>query len=341
MSLTGPADLSPMRIVIHGQQAFGKAVLERLMGGDDEVAAVFCPPDAEGRPIDPLKEHALAHGLPVHQLASWKTEAAAELLARQKADLCLMAYVTQIVPKRCLDIPVKGSIQYHPSLLPRHRGPSSINWAVIAGETRTGLTIFWPDDGLDTGPILLQKEVAIGPEDTVGSLYFDHLFPLGVDAMMEALEMVRDGTAPRIPQDESQASYESWCRAGDAEVDWTQPAAQVHDLIRGTDPQPGAWTTFGGAKFNLFGSRRAAAAGRPGEVVAVTEAGITVATGHGGVTVGRVRPEGTRAKIAAPAYAAEVGLAPGTVLGAAEAAQPGARSAGAAQVRRDPGPAGP
>lgn len=327
-----------MRIVIHGQQAFGKAVLERLMGGVDEVAAVFCPPDIEGRPVDPLKAYALEQGLAVHQLKSWKTEEAPELLASIEADLCIMAYVTQIVPRRCLDLPVMGSIQYHPSLLPRHRGPSSINWAVIAGETRTGLTIFWPDDGLDTGPILLQKEVPIDPDDTVGSLYFDHLFPLGVEAMVEAVEMVRDGTAPRIPQNEAEATYEGWCRAGDAEVDWSQTAERVHDLVRGTDPQPGAWTTLDGARLNLFGSRKVAATGQPGEVMAIDEGGLTVATGLGGVSIKRVRAEGTREKVAAAQYAAETGLRPGAILGEADMAAPGASSVGAAEVRRDPGP---
>ena len=330
-----------MRIVVHGQQAFGKAVLDRLLEAQDEVAAVFCPPDVEGRPIDPLKERALQAGLPVHQLTSWKTDEAADLLAAQKADLCLMAYVIQIVPSRCLDLPVKGSIQYHPSLLPRHRGPSSINWPVIAGETRTGLTIFWPDDGLDTGPILLQKEVRIGPDDTVGSLYFDHLFPMGVDAMMEAVELVRAGTAPRITQDEANATYEGWCRAEHAEVDWTQSAGRVHDLIRGTDPQPGAWTTIDGARLNLYGSRRVSANGGPGEVVEITDTSMTVATGLGGISIARVRPEGSRAKISPQDWAGQGGIAPGTVLGAVAESRQGASSVGAAQVagpRDRPGP---
>jgi methionyl-tRNA formyltransferase len=321
-----------MRIVIHGQQAFGKAVLDRLLEGTDDIAAIFCPPDAEGRPLDPLKERALEAGLPVHQLSSWKTDSAAELLAAQEADLCLMAYVTQIVPSRCLDLPAKGSIQYHPSLLPRHRGPSSINWPIIAGETRTGLSIFWPDDGLDTGPILLQKEVAIGPDDTVGSLYFDHLFPMGVDAMIEAVELVRAGNAPRIAQNEADATYEGWCRAEDAKVD---------DLIRGTDPQPGAWTTIGGARLNLYGSRRVSATGRPGEVIEITDSGMTVATGLGGVSIARVRAEGNRAKVSPQEWADQAGLKAGAVLDDLAGAQTGASTVGAAQVVRSkdrPGP---
>ena len=158
-----PAEGRLMRLVVHGQQAFGKAVLERLLEREENVVGVFCAPDREGRPTDPLKELALERGLPVHQPASWKTDEALALMRSFEADLCVMAYVTLLVPQRVLDAPKLGTIQYHPSLLPRHRGPSSINWPIIQGETRTGLTIFWPDEGLDEGPILLQKEVAIGP----------------------------------------------------------------------------------------------------------------------------------------------------------------------------------
>lgn len=304
-----------MRIVIHGQQAFGKAVAERLLSGADDVVGVFCPPDIEDRPVDPLKALALEEGLALHQLESWKTDAAADLLASLAADLCVMAYVTQLVPQNCLDIPALGTIQYHPSLLPRHRGPNSINWSIIAGETKTGLTVFWPDQGLDTGPILLQKEVEIGPDDTVGSIYFDHLFPLGVAALMEAVELVRSGSAPRITQIEAEASYESWCRAADAEIDWAAPAEKIHCLIRGTDPQPGAWTTMGSDRLNLFGSLRAEGAGAPGEILAVADSGITIAAGEGAITVIRVRPPGQRAKIAAGEYAKARGLGAGSRLG--------------------------
>ena len=154
-------------------------MLERLLERGEDVVGVFCAPDREGRPTDPLKEVALERGLPVHQPTSWKTDEALALMRSFEPDLCVMAYVTLLVPQRVLDAPKLGTIQYHPSLLPKHRGPSSINWPIIQGESRTGITIFWPDEALDEGPILLQKEVAIGPHDTLGSLYFDQLFPLG------------------------------------------------------------------------------------------------------------------------------------------------------------------
>lgn len=304
-----------MRILIHGQQAFGKAVLERLLAGPDEIVGVFCAPDREGRPLDPLKEAALERGLPVHQPGSWKDDALLDLVQSFRSDLCVMAYVTLLVPRRVLDAPRFGTIQYHPSLLPLHRGPSSINWARIHGDHETGLTIFWPDEGLDEGPILLQKEVEVAPDDTVGSLYFDKLFPMGVEAVAEAVELVRAGTAPRIEQDESRATYEGWCREADAEVDWSKSAPEVHRLICGTDPQPGAWTAFGGNKLKLYGSRMGAGEGAPGEVLAVSDDGLAVAAGSASVTVRRVRAHDSRSKVAAGEYAAAVGLRPGQRLG--------------------------
>ena len=304
-----------MRIVVHGQQAFGKSVLERLLERGENVVGVFCAPDREGRPTDPLKELALERGLPLHQPTSWKTKEALELMRSFDPDLCVMAYVTLLVPQPVLDAPKRGTIQYHPSLLPRHRGPSSINWPIIQGETRTGITIFWPDEALDEGPILLQKEVPIGPHDTLGSLYFDHLFPMGVDGVAEAVDLVRDGKAPRIAQDESQATYESWCRKADAEIDWKKPAAEVYNLIRGTDPQPGAWTVIGGDEVQIYDSAPGDRSGAPGAVVAVTDHGFEIAAQSGSIVVKRVRPKGGK-KIDAGEFAKGAGLSEGMRLGA-------------------------
>ena len=183
-----------MRIVIHGQQAFGKAVLEALIKRKEDIVGVYCAPDKKG--VDPLKEFAQAQGLTVHQPKSWKDPATWEQLKSLDADLCVMAYVTLFVPSQALNMPRLGTIQYHPSLLPMHRGPSSINWPIIQGSKKTGLTIFWPDDGLDEGPILLQKAVDIGPDDTLGTIYFNKLFPMGVEAMLEAVDLVKAGKAP-------------------------------------------------------------------------------------------------------------------------------------------------
>jgi methionyl-tRNA formyltransferase len=310
-----------MRIVVHGQQAFGKSVLEALLERGENVVGVYCAPEPAqgGGRVDPLKEAAVARGLPVYQPRSFrKGPEVREEFARLGADLCVMAYVTLIVPEEILNLPARGTIQYHPSLLPRHRGPSSINWPIIMGETRTGLTIFWPDNGLDTGPILLQREVEIRDTDTLGSLYFDRLYPMGVAALLEAVDLVRAGTAPKIVQDEAQATYEGWCKKEHVQIDWQKPLQEVWNLIRGADPQPGAWTTHEGTTVQLLDAKKltGAGAGRPGEVTAVDDAGVTIAASGGQILATRVRPEGGQ-KVSAGAFAKSAGLRPGVRLGAA------------------------
>ena len=303
-----------MRIIVNGQQAFGKACLEAMLQRGDDVVAVFCAPDKEGRPVDPIKEFALEKGLPVYQPQSYKDPETLEQMRALKPDLCVMAYVIIFVPQEAREIPTHGSICFHPSLLPLHRGPSSINWPIIGGATKTGLTIFYPDDGLDEGDILLQKEVDIGPDDTLGTVYFQKIFPLGVAAVLEAVDLIRDGKAPRIKQDDSKATYESWCRKADAEIDWSKPVADVYNLIRGTNPQPGAWTTLGGKTLQIFDSARVDASGDPGAVTDVSDAGITVAADGGSILVKRLRYDGGD-KLGAADFASAQGLSPGARLG--------------------------
>jgi methionyl-tRNA formyltransferase len=227
-----------------------------------------------------------------------------------------MAYVTDIIPESILNYPKLGTIQYHPSLLPKHRGGSAINWAIINGETKTGITIFWPDRRIDTGPILLQKEMDISSDDTVGSLYFNKLFPLGVEALVESIELVKKGIAPRIPQDESQASYEGLCTKKESVIHWFQPVTKVYNLIRGTNPQPGAITHFQGKRLKIFDSELLAGSisGLPGEIVNTTKQGFAVAAINGAILVKRVQVEGF-AKIASPEFAEQAHLKVGDRLG--------------------------
>ncbi len=307
-----------MKIALIGQAAFGQAVLERILkDGKDTVSGVFCPPDKEGEPLDPLKAAAQAAGVSCFQFRRMRSSEAVEAYRSLHADLGVMAFVTDIVPMDILNAPRLGTVQYHPSLLPKHRGPSSINWPIIFGEKQTGLTIFWPDEGLDTGPVLLQKKVEIGPDDTLGSLYFNRLSPMGVDAMAEAVRLVREGRAPKTPQDEAKATYEGWCTNEDAKVDWSTSAQQVYDLIRGCNPRPGAHTTHGGRKLGIFDSelRPGPTGGAPpGAVVSVGAAGFEVGAPGGRVLVKRVQPEGSK-KLAASEYAAAAGVKAGTKLG--------------------------
>ena len=302
-----------MRIVVHGQQAFGQEVLERLLDQKEDVVAVCTAPDKEGRPIDPLKQLAIDNDIPVHQPASWKTPEAEELMRSFNADVCMMAYVLLFVPSSVLNIPKFGSFQYHPSLLPMHRGPSSINWPIAMGATQTGLSIFWPDDGLDEGPILMQKTCSIGPDETLGDVYFNKLFPMGVDAMMESLDLVKAGSAPKLDQDLSQGSYESWFGKNEAKLDWQQSAQQVYNVIRAANPQPGAWTTHDGNILKVFDSRLGNGAGEPGRVLKAEGNEIEVATADGSVLIHRVRADA--GKISADEYIQQSGLKQGDLLG--------------------------
>ena len=255
-------------------------------------------------------------GLPVFQPGSWRKPETAEQMASLRPDLCVMAYVTAFVPEEVLNVPTHGSIQYHPSLLPRHRGGSSINWPIIWGETRTGLSIFWPDNGLDEGPILMQKEVEITDDDTLGSLYFDKLFPLGVEAMLESVDLVREGRAPRIEQDHSKATYEGWCLGDLVRINWHLPTRTTWNLIRGCNPAPGAWTTFKGGKVAVFDGTKVGEAKsvQPGEVTRVGDDGVQVATADAQILVRRVRPEGSMKKVAAAEWAGEAGVGVGSRL---------------------------
>jgi len=305
-----------MRIVVHGQQAFGKAVLERLLDRKEDIVAVCTAPDKEGRPLDPVKELALEKGIPVHQPASWKTPESLELMQSFDADVCIMAYVLLFVPEPVLNAPRLGSFQYHPSLLPMHRGPSSINWPIAMGATRTGLTIFWPDEGLDEGPVLMQKECDIGPDETLGDIYFNQLFPMGVDAMIESLDLVKAGTAPKQIQNLDEGSYESWFGKAQAEIDWSKSAAEVYNTIRAANPQPGAWTSVNGITVQIYDSRLVDnVEGEAGSVAEVNDSGILVCTGdNAGVLISRVRPAG-EGKISATEYAATSEVQAGAQLG--------------------------
>src|ERR1700742_145621 len=183
-----------MRIAIIGQQDFGKATLEAFLSRGDTVAAVFCAPE-KGRP-DPLRVAAEERGVPVHPFPKLTDPAAQEAKRAANVDVGVMAYVTQFVPQDFCNIPKFGTIQFHPSLLPLHRGASSMSWSIILGRTETGFSIFRPIDGLDEGPVILARSVPIEAEDTLGSLYFGKIFPMGGAGLLEVGELGGGGRAP-------------------------------------------------------------------------------------------------------------------------------------------------
>ncbi|MFP7674466.1 methionyl-tRNA formyltransferase [Marivita sp. S0852] len=304
-----------MKLIVMGQQAFGKDVLAKLLEtGTDEVVAVYCEPDKEGKPVDPIKEFALEKGLPVHQPANFDSQSAIDTLAGYNADLMIMAFVNVFVPEAARETPKLGSICFHPSLLPLHRGPSAVNWPIIMGSTKSGYSWFYPTDGLDEGDSLLQWECPIDPDDTVIQLYFNKIYPHAVNSVLTVCDLFRSGNPPRIVPDEAQATYERRCTKAHAQVKWHAPVHQVYNLIRGTNPAPGAWTTYNGAEIGIFDSALVKGDGISGRVREISEDGIAVQCVGGRILVKRVRPAG-QAKMSASEWAAQIGLKPGDTFG--------------------------
>ncbi len=306
-----------MRIVIVGQQAFGKAVLDAFVARGDTVAGVFAAPEKPGARPDPLVVAAEEKKLPVHRFPKYSTPEALDALKALDADIGIMAYVLLFAPPEFCAIPKHGMVQFHPSLLPLHRGPASIPWAIIRGRSETGLTIFRPTPGLDEGPIILQKRCAIGPNDTAASLYFDKIFPLGVEALVQAADLVTAGRATEWTQDEKEATYEGWVRDAEARINWAGHVDFVYDLIRGCNPAPGAWTMHGDQKLYLFDAKKimaptfgAVRGKKLGEVVSAGPDGLRIHAQGGFIEVSRLRlGDGSKVK------STEVDIPVGTILG--------------------------
>jgi len=309
-----------MRLAIVGQQDFGKAVLEAFLARKDQVAGVFCAPEKPGARPDALKVAAQEKGVQVFQFQSLKSPEATAKMKELAVDVGIMAFVLQFAPQEFVKIPKHGTIQYHPSLLPLYRGPSSINWPIIRGDRKTGLTIFRPTDGLDEGPVILQKETEIGPDDTLGTVYFDRLFPMGVKAMLEAADLVVAGKHRETVQDESKATYEGWCRKAEARLHWANHVDFIYNTIRGCNPAPGAWTTLEGKELQLFDARKhpvrtfGAVKGKVGEVVEVTEKSFQVTAQGGRIEVLRAKL-GDGKKLAAAELLSSGQIKAGALLG--------------------------
>jgi len=306
-----------MRVAIIGQQAFGKAVLDALLKRGDEVAGAFVAPEAPDANPDPLAAGARAAGLPVFPTAKFGAQESIDALRRLEVDLAIMAYVLHFVPQSFCRVPRLGTIQFHPSLLPEYRGPSSINWPIILGKKQTGLSIFRPVDGLDEGPVLLQKAVEIGPDDTLGSVYFNKIFPAGVAALLEAADLLMAGKAEERPQPREGASYQGRVGKAESRINWANPVDVVYNLIRGCNPSPGAWTMANGRRLHLFDARKTVAGTfgevkglRPGQVAAIGASSFTVYAQGGFIEVERCRYE-EAGKIGG----GESGLEVGKILG--------------------------
>uniref|UniRef100_A0A3Q2TDV3 10-formyltetrahydrofolate dehydrogenase n=1 Tax=Fundulus heteroclitus TaxID=8078 RepID=A0A3Q2TDV3_FUNHE len=275
-----------LKLAIIGQSLFGQEVYSNLRKQGHKVVGVFTVPDKDGK-ADPLAVAAEKDGTPVFKFPRWRVKGkpisdVVEAYKSVGAELNVMPFCSQFIPMNVIDHPKHGSIIYHPSILPLHRGASAINWTLIHGDKKAGFTVFWADDGLDTGPILLQRECAVEPNDTVDTLYNRFLFPEGIKAMVEAVQLIADGKAPRIPQTEEGATYEGIQKKSNSKVNWAQPAEAIHNWIRGHDKVPGAWTVIDGQPVTLYGSSMlggSVPAGQALEIEGASQPGLVTKNG--------------------------------------------------------------
>lgn len=300
-----------MRIVFIGQAPFGAESLIALLKQGEEIAGVITTPDSPGQKgTNPVQLAAEEHGLPLLRSRLLKQPEAVAWVQGLAPDLLVLAFVTSFVPAEMIAAARLGGINYHPSLLPKYRGGSAINWAIISGESETGVTIHFIDQGVDTGPILLQERVAIAPDDTVKSLYFGQLYPMGIRMICQAVALLRQGTALAAPQDATRASFQPVISPRDTTIDWRQPTRQVYNLIRGANPSPGASTSLRGENWRIIDAIPGSGKGKPGTVVHVDPEEFTVATGDGAIVVQTVQPPKGK-KIPAGAFIAATSLQPG------------------------------
>jgi len=290
-----------MRAVFMGTPAFAVPSLAALAEVVD-VTLVLCNPDrpaGRGRSMasPPVKEEAVRRGIPVFQPEKARHPDAVARIAAEAPDLVVVVAYGHILPKSILDIPRIGSINVHASLLPKYRGAAPINWAVARGESVTGITIMRMDEGMDTGPMLHVPEMPIGEEDTAETM-FSKLSNLGAEALREALRKLREGTLDETPQDAALATYAPKLTKEHGRIDWSRPAGEVCNLVRGMTPWPSAFALHAGTTLKVLSSAVAGesgTAGEAGEVVALGRDGIAVACGGGVLRLQVVQPEGGKA----------------------------------------------
>jgi methionyl-tRNA formyltransferase len=300
-----------VRIVLIGQAEFGNLVLRRLAEEGFDVVAAYVPDEGTSEKVDPLKAAAVELSIPFFSPKSYKHDQTHAEFLNLMPDLVVLAFVSDIIPDKYFQAATHGAICYHPSLLPRHRGASAINWALIMGDEKTGLTIFWPVAGIDTGPILYQVEVAISLEDTVGSLYYDHLLPKGIDAIAKSIHLIAEGKAPKVPQLEEFATYEPPCDDRFAQIDWQLQGQEIFNLVRGCDPQPGAYSFWNDQKIRLYGTRLIPGPSDTptGEILSMDPV-FEIAVPGGRLEVGRVRI-GSGKKLTISEFVTQSGMAVG------------------------------
>jgi len=307
-----------MRVLLIGRDSFGKDCLKALLEQGEDLVGVITVPDNPGQAkANPTKDFATEAGIPLLLPSSLKDLKVTDWVKSRLPELIVLAFVTDIIPKAIIDIPKYKAINYHPSLLPKYRGGSAINWAIINGETETGVTIHYIDAGIDTGDIIIQERVPISPEDTVASLYFDRLYPIGVKMIAETVRMIGEGRAPRIKQDNSQASYQPIIQEKHVIIDFGKSVQNVHNLIRGSNPHPGATTYLRGKKIKIWNSKIVSEnikPSRPGEILQFIPRGIIIAAADGCIIAEKLQIEGGK-KVSAVDFVNATEIIVGEIIG--------------------------
>ncbi|WP_291236470.1 methionyl-tRNA formyltransferase [Frisingicoccus sp.] len=309
-----------MRVVFMGTPDFSVPTLEKIIEAGHEVIGVVTQPDkAKGRGkkvlFPPVKETALAHDLPVYQPRRARDPEFIEEMKALNPDVMVVVAFGQILPKAILDIPKYGCINVHASLLPKYRGAAPIQWAVIRGEKVSGVTTMQMDVGLDTGDMLLKKEVLLDEEETGGSLH-DKLSTLGGDLLIETLKKIEAGDIHPEKQDDSQAGeYARMLDKNLGRIDFSMPAVEIERLIRGLNPWPSAFTSYNGKTMKLWKAKADnCGQGVPGQVIHVDKNSFTVQTGQGTLQILELQMEGKK-RMDAGAFLRGCPLETGTMLG--------------------------
>lgn len=305
------------RIIFMGTPAFACPTLQTLLERGENVVAVFTQPDrpkGRGQKLQapPVKELALQHGLTVHQPLKVRAPEVIEQIGALQPDLIVVVAFGQILPKALLEIPSHGCVNVHASLLPRYRGAAPLNWCIVNGESETGATTMLMDVGLDTGPMLLKRATPIAPDEDITTLH-DRMALLGARLLGETLDGMQAGSITPQPQDDAQTCYAPLLKKEDGLIDWTKPAQEIHNLVRGLATWPGAYTFLQGQPLKIHSTRLGTTSGTAGTVLAASAEGIEVACGQGSLLIRELQPAGSR-RMDAASFLAGHPLAPDTAF---------------------------
>lgn len=294
-----------MRVVFMGTPDIAATCLKKILADGFDVVGVYTQPDRpKGRGMklvaSPVKEVAVAAGIPVFQPENFREEETVEQLRALQPDICAVVAYGRILPQKVLDVPKYGCINIHASLLPKYRGSAPYQWAVLDGLTETGVTAMYLTREMDAGDIIDISKTPIGENETAGEL-LDHLAVLGAELLSRTLTRFESGKVPATPQDAAGVSYAPMLDKSMCPIDWTKTAQQVHNHVRGLHPWPVATMELQGKTFKVHATRVVEGSGKPGEILGLTKTGLRIACGEGAVEIISLQAEGGK-RMAAPDY---------------------------------------